>query len=112
MVAAKGGLVRDVTVGDCVELLDTQAAGQQFTGSGMVCFYRLLHTTRVFPDDAPPSIRMFRSPGQLTCDELVDRYQIACRPIRDLLVDYLRERQPAMDYSKPQPNQRVRGSSP
>jgi len=42
---------------------------------------------------------MFRSPGQLTCDELVDRYRIACRPIRDLLVDYLQGHRPAMDYS-------------
>lgn len=29
----------------------------------------------------------------------MDRYDITCRPVRDLLVDYLRERQPAMDYS-------------
>lgn len=99
IVAAKGGLVRDVTVGDCVELLDTQAAVHKLTGAGMVCFYRLLHTMGIFPDDAPLSIRMFRSPGQLTCGELVDRYRIACHPIRDLLVEYLRERQPAMDYS-------------
>ena len=32
-------------------------------------------------------------------EELIDRYQIACHPIRDLLVDYLRERQPALDYT-------------
>ena len=37
--------------------------------------------------------------GQLTVEELVDRYQIQCKPVRDLLVDYLRERQPALDYS-------------
>ena len=29
---------------------------------------------------------------------MIDRHQLACRPIRDLLVDYLRERQPGMDY--------------
>ena len=30
---------------------------------------------------------------------MIDRHQLTCRPIRDLLVDYLRERQPAMDYA-------------
>ncbi|MEU6019753.1 hypothetical protein ABZ826_39180 [Streptomyces sp. NPDC047515] len=30
---------------------------------------------------------------------MIDRYGISCRPIRDLLVDYLRERQPALDYN-------------
>ncbi|MCF8786922.1 site-specific integrase, partial [Rhodococcus ruber] len=40
-----------------------------------------------------------RSPGQKSPAELIDRYSIACRPIRDLLVEYLRERQPAVDYS-------------
>src|SRR5436190_1714093 len=29
---------------------------------------------------------------------MIDRHHLACRPIRDLLVDYLRERQPGMDY--------------
>lgn len=99
IVAAKGGLIRDITVGDCVEMLDTQAAVHTLTGVGMVCFYQLLRTMGVLSNDAPLSIRMFRSAGQLTCEELVDRYDIACRPIRDLLVDYLRERQPGMDYS-------------
>ncbi len=36
--------------------------------------------------------------GQRTVEELVDRYPIACRPVRDLIVDYLKERQPAIDY--------------
>jgi integrase len=37
--------------------------------------------------------------GQRTMAELVDRYPIACRPVRDLLVRYLEERAPAMDYA-------------
>ena len=32
--------------------------------------------------------------------QLVDRYPIACRPVRDLLVAYLPERQPAIDYTR------------
>ena len=31
-------------------------------------------------------------------EQLIDRYDLDCRPVRDLLVDYLRERQPA-DFS-------------
>ena len=40
-----------------------------------------------------------RTPGQHSPDELIDRYRLACRPIRDLFVDYLRERQPSLDYT-------------
>jgi hypothetical protein len=34
---------------------------------------------------------------------MIDRYRLACRPVRDLLVAYLRERQPALDYTTGQP---------
>jgi integrase len=44
-------------------------------------------------------LRALRSSGQRTPDQLIDRFGLACRPIRDLLVDYLRERQPALDYT-------------
>jgi len=37
--------------------------------------------------------------GQQSVEQLVDRYDLACRPVRDLLVDYLRERQPGIDYT-------------
>lgn len=35
----------------------------------------------------------------MTIEQLVDRYRIRCRPIRDLLIDYLRERQPSLDFA-------------
>lgn len=37
--------------------------------------------------------------GQLTASQLVDRYQIQCRPARDAFVAYLDERRPGLDYS-------------
>src|SRR5262249_35314271 len=37
--------------------------------------------------------------GQLSIEELVDRYRLQSRAVRDLIVDYLRERQPALDYA-------------
>ena len=37
--------------------------------------------------------------GQRTAGDLIDRYDLACGPVRDLLVDYLNERRPAIDYA-------------
>ena len=48
---------------------------------------------------APPTMRQYRQHGQRSVAELVDRYPIACRPVRDLIVGYLSERAPALDYS-------------
>jgi integrase len=104
IMAAKGGLVTDITVGDCLELVRTSR--EEFPGPSRSTrhspfFYQLLHAAGVFPDGAPPTVRMFNSlfTGQLTVEQMVDRYDLACRPVRDLLVDYLRERQPGIDYN-------------
>ncbi len=37
--------------------------------------------------------------GQRSTTELVDDYDIGCRPIRDVLIRYLEERRPALDYN-------------
>ena len=52
-----------------------------------------------FGQDAPAAMRVFSGRGQPTCEQLIDRYHIACQPVRDVLVDYLRERQPSVDFS-------------
>ncbi|MGH9069447.1 MAG: tyrosine-type recombinase/integrase, partial [Acidimicrobiales bacterium] len=44
-------------------------------------------------------MRQHRQHGQRSVAELVSRYQIACAPVRDLIVRYLSERAPALDYS-------------
>jgi hypothetical protein len=102
IMAAKGGTVRDITVGDSLELTQISAIEWDQFGRGGKgpYFYQLLHAMGVFPADAPPTVRLFSSMyhGQLTPEQLIDRYDLACRPVRDLLVDYLRERQPAVDY--------------
>lgn len=103
ILAAKGGLVAEVRVGDCVELL--QAAAELRTTSGSEAhahsplFYQLLRRHGVLGEDAPAAVEMFSGRGQPSCEQLIDRYQIACRPVRDVLVDYLRERQPSVDFS-------------
>ena len=51
-----------------------------------------------FPATAPPTTRAFNVRGQMSVEEMIDRYGIQYRPIRDLLVDYLREFQVCTDY--------------
>ena len=80
-------------------MLDAEAAARG-TGIGAThLFYRVLRTMGVFGEHAPATLRELRTAGQRTPDEMVDRYRLAGRPVRDLLVDYLRERQPALDYT-------------
>ncbi|MGO8884488.1 MAG: site-specific integrase [Streptosporangiaceae bacterium] len=99
IIAVKGGILTDIIVGDVLELLDVETsvlAG--WPGDGPV-LYQILHELGILHGQAPARLRELRTGGQKTPDELIDRYQLACRPIRDLLVDYLRERQPGLDYN-------------
>ena len=99
ILAAKGGTIAGITVGDCLELLDALAAGSGGGGGTSPYFYQLLHALGVFPAAAPLTVRAFKTPGQLGVEQLVDRYPIACQPVRALIIDYLRERQPAVDHA-------------
>lgn len=103
IMAAKGGPVADVRAGDCVQLLQAAAELRATSGSEAHAhsplFYQLLRRHGVLSEDAPAAIEMFSGRGQPTCEQLIDRYRIACRPVRDVLVDYLRERQPSVDFS-------------
>ncbi|MGW2648452.1 tyrosine-type recombinase/integrase [Streptomyces sp. NPDC001393] len=100
ILAAKGGMVADITVGDCIEILDTQDTTHSRGGQGKTLFYQLLVGYGCFPPDAPLSARAFRAAqGQMTCEQLIDRYGLQCRPVRNLLVEYLKERQAALDYT-------------
>ena len=100
IVASKGGMLADITVGDCLELMELRDAVAVSSVARGVAFYQVLHTIGTFPPAAPATLRMF-SPalgGQLTPAELIDFYSLACRPVRDLLVDYLCERQAGVDH--------------
>ena len=99
LVGTKGGDIAAITIGDVVALLDAEIDAHRRPMDHAVAFYRTLHRMGVLGPDAPATLQQVRSVGQLSCEELIDRYQIACRPVRNLLVDYLRERQPALDYS-------------
>lgn len=103
ILAAKGGPVAAVRVGDCVELLQAAASLRATSGSEAHAhsslFYQLLRSHGVLGEDAPAAIEVFSGRGQPSCEQLIDRYEICCRPVRDVLVDYLRERQPSVDFS-------------
>jgi len=99
MVIRKGGLVSCITVGDCLEL--TAALEEHhFRGSaGRPLFYALLKDTGVFPAGAPSRLRALRIEGRRSIAQIVDGYGIECRPVRDLLVEYLTERAPELDHT-------------
>ncbi|WP_405778715.1 hypothetical protein OG512_00395 [Streptomyces sp. NBC_01378] len=99
LILSKGGKINDITVGDCLELNALEARHYQRTG-GRTLFYAWLRDLQNFPEDAPATLRGFsKHAGQVGVAELVDRYQLQCRPVRDVLVDYLAERESALDYS-------------
>jgi len=101
MMASKGGTVTDITVGDCLQLVEVtdQVSAKLHGGVHTPLFYQLLRSLGGFGEDAPAALRVFSGPGQPTCAQLIDRYRIACRPVRDVLVDYLTERRLVNDFS-------------
>ena len=96
IIAAKGGRLADITAGDVLEELEAERAVRARPGSGAATF-RMLREMGVLGPDVP-TLREVLDAGQRTVEELVDRYPIACRPVRGLIIDYLKERQPAIDY--------------
>jgi Phage integrase family len=99
IVIRKGGLVRDITVGDCVELT-TALQEHHFRGSaGRPLFYAMLKHAGVLPVAAPERLRVLRLDGRRSVEQIVDAYGLQCRPVRDLLVEYLTERSPELDHT-------------
>lgn len=99
LVVAKGGGVRDITVGDCLELREVELRVCRARAVRSL-YYSLLKEMGVFPANAPATLRALTlRGGQSSTEDLVDRYRVRCRPVRDLLVDYLNERRPALDFN-------------
>jgi integrase len=96
MLVRNGGTLADVSVADCLEADAAMRAARESRCAGL--YYDLLFEAGFLPEGSPPSIRAAKR-RPLTVEELVGGYGIACTPIRDVFVDYLRERQGALDYS-------------
>lgn len=93
----KGGRVRDITVGDCLELRDALSANDSSCSAAQS--YLLLARAGVFGPNPPPRLQNVVVRSQKTPAELVDQYAITCAPIRDLLVDYISELAAGRDYT-------------
>lgn len=64
---------------------------------GLHAAWDLLRDAGVLTTQLP--LRRVVGRGQLTASQLVDRYQLQCRPARDAFVRYLDERRTSLDYS-------------
>ena len=97
IMAAKGGAITDITIGDCIELLEVAADVCTLPHHKSPYFYQVLHAVGVLGSGAP-TVRALSDQRQPSVEQLIDRCGIQCRPVRDLLVDYLRERQVSIDH--------------
>jgi len=98
IMAGKGGTLAEIAAGDFLELLEAEREARSRTRDYSAVSWRLLRQAGAFGPRSPESLAPLLTVGQRSPAELVDRYQPACRPVRDLIVDYLQERQPALDY--------------
>jgi integrase len=95
----KGGQIRDITLGDCVELSAALRQHQSSANWNRPLFYTLLAETGVLPAGAPPVLRATQMIGQQTPAELVGRYGLQSQPMRELFVSYLTERAAELDHN-------------
>ncbi|MGW3061203.1 hypothetical protein ACWC98_35545 [Streptomyces goshikiensis] len=92
--------MRDITVGDCLQLRHLEVSVLRQAPTSRNVFYALLNDLGGFPANAPSRLRSVTvHAGQASAEELVDRYHMRCGPVRDLFVDYLNERRQALDYN-------------
>jgi len=98
IMAAKGGTLAEIVAGDFLALLDAEREARNRTRDYSAVSWRLLRQAGAFGPRSPESLAPLLTVGQRSPAELVDRYQLSCGPVRDLIVDYLQERQPALDY--------------
>ena len=86
-----------------LDLADVTAYAQARRASGrpvaaLPLAYQALHAIGGLTG-APATLAQSRTPGRLTAAQLVDRYHVADRDVRDVLVHYLAERAAVLDYA-------------
>jgi hypothetical protein len=82
ILAVKGGTLREITIGDCLELSLAIDSRSLRTNRGMA-FYQLLHEMGVFAPHAPSTIRVFGTQGQLSPAQLIDKRAAVMAPPAD-----------------------------
>jgi hypothetical protein len=61
--------------------------------------WNILHAMGHFPPGTPSTMREALMRGQLTVEELVDRYTVRNQSVRQLLIDYFVRRSADTDYA-------------
>jgi integrase len=97
MVLHTGRGVNELTVDDFDDYRAAFRGRRHPIPTGTVLAWDLLRAVGVLPADS--SMRQHLRRGQQTTTDLVDRYPIQSTNIRHVLIRYLDERRPAIDYS-------------
>ena len=98
IMVVKGGLVADITVGDCLELLEVATEVCDIPHYRSPYFYKLLQGIGVFGHSTAATVPALSGDRQQTVEQLIDRCGVENQLVRELLVDYLRERQMSIDH--------------
>ena len=99
ILAAKGGLVADITVGTAWSSRSCKAArgcGARTVAQASTASFTRWALRRPNP---PSTLRAFATQGQLSPQQMLDRYGIECAPVRQMLNEYLLERAPSLDHT-------------
>ena len=97
IVLHTGTDVDALTADDILEVYAWSVHSQRRQVPGLHAAWDLLGVIGVTP--AELTLRSALRRGQRSTTELVDDYDICCRPIRDVFIRYLSERRPALDYN-------------
>ena len=98
MVLHTGTMVDGLRATDFLEMRDEYRRAGQPLPAGSVQAWDILRSVGVLSESRSFSA-VLRRRGQPSTAELVDSYRVACRPVRDVLVRYLDQRRPPMDFS-------------
>ena len=98
MVLHTGTMVDGLRATDFLEMRDEYRRAGQPLPAGSVQAWDILRSVGVLSESTSFSA-VLRRRGQPSTAELVDSYRLACRPVRDVLVRYLDQRRPPMDFS-------------
>ena len=98
MVLHTGTTVDGLRAADFLEMRDEYRRAGQPLPVGSVQAWDILRSVGVLSESRSFSA-VLRRRGQPSTAELVDSYRVACRPVRDVLVRYLDQRRPPMDFS-------------
>ncbi len=96
MVIVTGRRLADLDLADFDDYTAARVAAGRKVAS-LPFAYECLHAAGGLAG-LPPTLRQARARGQLPVADLVDRYPVANREVRDVLVHYLVERSAALDY--------------